>query len=425
MKHTVYEHKLGCGAKGLIINVPGSAVINLRVTFNSGFQFSDPASYEVPHIMEHLLATVTKHHSKPNAFMIEAQKNGAYVNASTSADTNEYVYEFADFELDRMLDLIEEQVAEPFFDETAFQAEKSNVREELTRNTTQHMSVCAIALAEQAFPKQWKNYETRIEQLGGIGLEQLESHYRQTHTAGNARFYAAGEFADGGEAVAARFERIFSRLEGGHRLPLTRAIGQGKANPIVIARDIDQLYYRTGVYFGDLTEHERAALSLLRMLMVGGMGSRVLGEARRRGLAYAVGAVGHSEPGNSSFGFSGYVTPEHAADLFEVIGRSMAAVEAGECSKLELDAAKNLLVGSITRSTQTAGDILQWYVDRYDDEGVIRDFEDGLAELRTVTIDDITALSQDISTSQRRGICLVGRLEAVEAGRLAQQFAQA
>src|ERR1035437_2484338 len=168
MKHTVHEHKLPSGARGLVVDVAGSAVVNVRVNFRSGFQFSDPQVYEVPHIMEHMLATVTRRHTAPNSFMIDAQKNGAYVNASTSSETNDYIYEFANFELDRILDLIEEQVSEPYFAADSFVAEKSNVREELTRNTTQHMSVCAIKLSEQTFPKQWKGYEERISQLEKI-----------------------------------------------------------------------------------------------------------------------------------------------------------------------------------------------------------------------------------------------------------------
>src|SRR5665647_1237342 len=187
MKHTVHEHILASGAAGLVVHVPGSAVVNLRVTFHSGFQYADAASYEVPHIMEHLLATVTQRHATPNAFMIEAQKNGAYVNASTSAGTNEYIYECAAFELDRIVDLIEEQLCEPLFARGAFEAEKSNVLEELTRNTTQHMSVCTIKLAAQAAPKLWRGYDERIAQLRDIQLAQLEQHYERTHTAANAR----------------------------------------------------------------------------------------------------------------------------------------------------------------------------------------------------------------------------------------------
>jgi predicted Zn-dependent peptidase len=419
MIHKVYEHKLKNGAQGLVVHVPGSAVVNMRVTFHSGYQFADQKHFEVPHIMEHLLATVTKRHNKPNAFMIEAQKNGAYVNASTSSDTNEYVYECAEFELDRILGLVEEQVCEPLFSEVAFKAERGNVREELTRNTTQHMSVCSIALSAQAFPKQWQTYEERISQLNGIKLDQLEGHYRRTHTAANARFYLAGDFTDGGADVAKRFEKLFARLEQGERLLLSREQGKGSRQPIILNRDIDQIYYRTASYFGGLSEHERATLALVRMVMVGGMGSRVLGEARRRGLAYSVGAVSYSEPGNSAFGFTGYVTPANAAELFGLINKNLAAVAAGECRPAELKAAQDLLVGSITRSTQTAGDILQWYMDRYDDEGTIRDFDRGLEELRSVTVADITALARQIQDSDEHGVSLLGRLTKEQGSDLA------
>lgn len=414
MKHKVYEHKLPSGAAGLVVHVPDSSVVNMRVTFHSGFQYTSPENYEVPHIMEHLLATVTKPHAKPNEFMIEAQKNGAYVNASTSADTNEYIYECAAFETDRIIDLIEEQVCEPLFAAEPFEAEKSNVREELTRNTTQHMSVCSIALAAQAAPKLWRNYEDRIGQLDDIKLGQLERHYEQTHTAANARFYLSGHFPDGGERMAARFEKIFARLQRGQRLALGHDIGRG-GEPIVITRDIDQIYYRTGIYFGELPEEGRATLAMLRMIMTGGMGSRVLGEARRRGLAYSVGAAGYAEPGNSSFGFAGYVTPGHAEALFEVINRSMREVAAGKCTVEELGSAADLIVGSITRSTQTAGDILQWYMERYDEEGIVRDFEDGMEMLRRVTLPEVTQLCGEIVAVNETGVCLLGRLTDTEA----------
>jgi predicted Zn-dependent peptidase len=283
-----------------------------------------------------------------------------------------------------------------------------------------HMSVCSVGLSAKVFPKLWMDYEERIEQLSSIKLAELAEHYQRTHTAANARFYLAGHFPDGGEKVARRLERMFDRLPRGSRLPLDRSIGLGLAKPVVARRDIAQVYYRAGVYFGELTEQERAALSVLRMLMVGGMGSRVLGEARTRGLAYSVGAVGHAEPGNSSFGFAGYVTPEHAEALFEVMARSVRAVAAGECTPEELAAAKDLLVGSITRSTQTAGDILQWYVERYDDEEEIRDFEAGLERLRSVSQEEVTKVCRQVVEAKHRAVSLVGRLNEAQTRGYAQ-----
>jgi len=169
------------------------------------------------------------------------------------------------------------------------------------------------------------------------------------------------------------------------------------------------------MFFREIDKQQQAAMAMLRMLMVGGMGSRVLGEARRRGLAYSVGAIGYSEPGNSSFGFTGYVTPGHAEALYEIINRSLRAAGAGEVSEVELEAAKNLLVGSITRSTQTAGDVLQWYIDRYDESDEIRDFEVELGRLRSVSIEDATNISQLILGTDQTALSLLGRIEAADA----------
>jgi hypothetical protein len=74
MKHTVAEHHLAGGASGLIIDVPGSDVVSIQVRFNSGFQFTDRKRYEVPHVMEHVLATVTQKHPEQNSFIVDAQR---------------------------------------------------------------------------------------------------------------------------------------------------------------------------------------------------------------------------------------------------------------------------------------------------------------------------------------------------------------
>ena len=408
MKHTVYEHHLSGGASGLVIDVPGSDVVSLQVRFNSGFQFADQSVYEVPHVMEHVLANVTKKHPNPNQFIVQVQKNGAYSNAYTSVDTNGYVYECADFELDRILDLVEEQLTEPLLAEGPLKIERGNVREELSRNTTQHATVCSVALAEAAYPGMWLNYDTRIAQLPKITVDDLVGHFDKTHTSANARFVVAGSFADRGKKVADRLDRIFGRLKGGERLERSRDIGHNLVAPIVIKRDIKQIYYRVGMYFGELSEPERRALTILRTVFAGGMGSRIYGEARKRGLAYAVSGIGHAEPGNSSFGFLGYVTEDNAKNLFELVSTEYSSVARGQLTNEELLAAKDLIVGSIKRSVQTPGDILGWYIDPYDEAGDVRDFQEHLDYLRDVTVDEVVAVAKKAAEANRRGMCFLG-----------------
>lgn len=411
MRHRVREFELAGGARGLVIDVPGTAVASLQLRFNSGFQFARPERYEVPHVMEHLLATVTKKHPGPNEFHIAATKNGAYVNASTSTDINGYIYECADFELDRILDLAEEQLTAPLFADKPLAAEISNVKEELSRNTTQHGSVCAVQLGERTFPKLWQGYEERIAHLAEIRSAHVQTHYVQTHTAANARFVVAGHFPDGGEKVAKRLDACYAKLPVGERLERSQAVGLGLDRPVTTPRDIAQLYYRVMLYFGELGDSEWRALMLLHMVLVGGFASRVLGQARQRGLAYHVAGAGHAEPGNSSFGFGGFVTPDHAMELFKLMTVEFTAVAEGKLSTQEVKAAQDLMVGQIKRSTQTAGDLLGWYMDRYDQAGEIRDFDGTLALIRTVRPEEVAAVAAKAAASGRQGISFVGQAD--------------
>jgi zinc protease len=211
-----------------------------------------------------------------------------------------------------------------------------------------------------------------------------------------------------------QLNRLFERLPKGERLKRNQDIGADVAKPVVIERDIKQLYYRAAMYFGELTDAERRALTLLRMVLVGGMGSRVLGEARQRGLAYSVGGLGYAEPGNSSFGFTGYVTPGNARALFELMAREFAAVRSEGPTEAEVAAAKDLVIGSIKRSTQTPGDIMSWYIEPYDESGEIRDFDRELELVREVRPEEIAAVAEKAALARRRGLSFLGQLDAAK-----------
>ena len=55
MKHSIEEVHLKNGARGLLIDAPGSAVINIKMIFRAGNKFvKKPEIYEVAHLMEHM-----------------------------------------------------------------------------------------------------------------------------------------------------------------------------------------------------------------------------------------------------------------------------------------------------------------------------------------------------------------------------------
>lgn len=423
MKHTVTEHVLSTGTQGLLIDVPGGDVFNILVRFNSGYQFADRSMYELPHVMEHLMATRSKKFPGPNEFMIEAQKNGAMANANTSSDFNGYVYECADFELDRILDLLEEQLVRPLFTQADLDIERKNVREELSKYTTDYHRICSNALGEKSFPQEVLGYDARLSQLDDITLEAIIEYYSYAFTASNARFYIAGPIGKRSTAISDRFERLFAQLPSGTPLKVRTDIGLGVPKPILQTRDISQLYYRANIFSGELSLDERHALVLMRLVLVGGMGSRVMGEARSRGLAYGVSMTSGASPGNSQTGYAGYVTPANAADLFEVMVRHTLDIRGSGLTRLQLENARILGTGTTKRSYQTASDMLSWYVGSYEDERRIDDFDAYLEALQDVGVDDVSSVVRKLTGNKPHGVSFVGDITTPKAQELADVLA--
>ncbi|HRN90402.1 MAG TPA: insulinase family protein, partial [Candidatus Saccharibacteria bacterium] len=133
MNHNVEEVRLKNGARGLLIDVPGATVMSMQFQFRAGNRYAKSKDIEqVAHIMEHMAFGANARFKSEHEFEFEFTKNGAYHNAYTSDTSMVYEADCADFEWDRILELQKLAICTPKFNETELNAEKGNVRGELT-----------------------------------------------------------------------------------------------------------------------------------------------------------------------------------------------------------------------------------------------------------------------------------------------------
>jgi predicted Zn-dependent peptidase len=416
MKHTVTEHQLNSGAKGLLVDVPGSGVVNILIRFNSGFQFGDMNYYELPHVLEHLIAVGgTPTYPNPSQFATEMEKNGASFNANTSSRFNGYIVTCAEFELDRILGLVDEWLTAPLLPETAFATEVGNVREELTRNTTSYGNVSALAFLEKVYPGKNLNSDTRIEQLPGITIDMARNHYKATHTAQNARFYLSGAVGEHSEAILAKLDALFAKLPAGERAQPDFGPGLGVAEPILVQKDIKQLYYNFGIFNAGVDDNRDFALNRLGSVLFGGWNSRVFGEARRRGIAYSVSGGGEGDAYSSSFEVGGNVSEANALELMKLVADQMKAVAAGDLTAEELEAAKERVIGHRAISHQTPGSLGNYYLGLYDTEERVRPYDGELAQIRATTTAEVTEAARFMLSSNQWAVSWLGDLDEAKA----------
>jgi len=409
MKHTIDEIKLKNGARGLLIDAPGSTVMNMRFAFRAGNRFTSSHDiYEVAHLMEHMAFGANAKFSDEQAYEQEFTKNGAYHNAWTSDYFIVYEAECADFEWKRILELQELAIAQPCFNEKEMAAEKGNVRSELTGYQNDYSRLIWPKLQQQ-LGEDVLTYAERIKTLRNIELADVQAHHDRTHVAKNMQFIICGDLSN-------RKEKIINMLEGWHleegqylQLPTT---DYRSASPVLIRRkDASNLSFGFSfVIDRPLLPKEQHAMSVLNHILNGTMSSKIFGTARKRGIVYGMGSYTGNDCWSSTWDFDGEVNAENAAELFDLIAIELSRVINGDISEDDISQAKTYSLGRLQMLAQTADQISNGYVRDYIVLDKIEPQESMPDMIRSIDKRTIVSLVREFFESGASGISVVGNI---------------
>jgi predicted Zn-dependent peptidase len=138
------------------------------------------------------------------------------------------------------------------------------------------------------------------------------------------------------------------------------------------------------------------------------LNSRILGEARERGLVYSMSSSLDTTHDSSVWWFGAQVIPKNALPLFEIIVRELKRVRSGDISEEDLEATKQYLLGRYQRSGQTVGGIMAGYSGRYYFDELIDDYEAIPARIRAITKKTIVEAAERMFTDNIGGIGILG-----------------
>ncbi len=390
MKHTVEEVRLKNGARGLLIDVPGATVMSFQFQFRAGNRYvKHKEIYETAHIMEHMAFGANAKFKSEHEYEAEFTKNGAYHNAYTSDLSMVYIADCADFEWERILALQEVAICQPRFNEAELEAEKGNVKSELTGYLNNHNRVLWPKI-QQLLGEDVYTFWQRLQTIHNVTLADIKEHYKRTHTAENMRFVIAGK-------LHGRKSEIVRQLEGwqlnsGERFSVPRdELKSG--NPTLIRRkEASNLTFGLSLVVPrELSDEESDAMSALDHILTGTMHSRIYGSARAKGLAYGVFSDTSAGFHDSSWDFGGEVNHDTAKQLFDIITREIKSVLDGKITEAELEAAKSYALGRHQMGAQTVSQISNFYTNRYFADGVVKDYEKVPEAIRAISRDLMVA----------------------------------
>lgn len=363
--HTVVEKKLQNGAAGLFIHVPGATVMHFEFNFRAGYYLMDPDKWETPHIMEHLSLGANDRYPKASMFDAELTKNGAYSNAHTDNYHVWYDAECADFEWDRILDLITLSFSKPKFLQSEFKAECGNVRDELVGYNNNNGRILSIAMYEE-FGVLSMSDTKRIKLMKNVTLNDVVMHHKRTHTSSNMRFIIAGNL----KGRMKHIEEVLSRIDlpkGRGRFGLPDEIPTKPNAPIYVQRkSVDNVYFDIATFQKKLfVDEDWSAASVVNTLLTETFHSKIFGKAREKGLVYNMGSGFGKYLNYVDWSIGGQAQQKNLPALADIIVRELKKLIAGKLSDEDIEAAKQYCLGSFQLGAQTVGGVISGYRHRY------------------------------------------------------------
>lgn len=423
MKHVVTELKLRNGAKGLLIHIPDASVMSFEFNFRAGEYLVEPEKWETPHLMEHMLLGANERYPKSRLFQAEIEKNGAYSNASTSVYEISYEAECADFEWERILELMLLAITKPLFLADEFDAEAGNVREELTARSNNHFRHLSLALREQ-YGFMAKTDEERLKLMENVAVSDVRDHYERTHTTKNLRFIIAGNLTPKRhETVVEIMERI-ELLSGSSRIDLPNERPKPQASPVYVHnKTVKNLYfYIDSFMLRRMNDQETDALNLVNTMLTETLYSKILGTARERGLVYGMSSGFGQTKLSSNWWFGAQVSQRNAPALFEIVVDELNNVFRGEIAAEDIEAAKAYALGRFQRSAQTVAGVAGGYSGRYFFDEVIDDYYQVPRRIKAVTKTEIVETAQALFSDQIWGLGILSNCDKAFANDLYKQI---
>lgn len=374
MKHTIEEVKLPNGARGLLIDIPGATVMSFQFQFRAGNCYvRDKDIYETAHVMEHMAFGANAQFKSEHEYEAEFTKNGAYHNAYTSDLSMVYVADCADFEWDRIFALQRVAICQPKFNEAELEAEKGNVKSELTGYLNNHNRVLWPKI-QQLLGEDVYTFWQRLQTIPNVTLADIREHHKRTHTAKNMCFVIAGKLQ--GRKAEIKRQLAEWELPEGERFEVPKSV-LTSANPNLIRRkEASNLTFGWSMTMPrELSDEEAEAMNCLDQILTGTMHSRIYGAARKKGLAYGVFSDTSVGFYDSSWDFGGQVNLETSSALFDIIVREVKCVLDGKITEAELEAAKSYALGRYQMGAQTVAQISSFYTGRYFADGVVKDYD--------------------------------------------------
>lgn len=386
-----------------------SEAVTTFILVGTGGRFEKSQQSGISHFLEHLFFKGSK--NRPSAFEISKELDGigANYNAFTGEEYTGFYVQSSAQDFDRSFDVLTDMFLNPLFTSDEIEREKGVIMQELNMYRDMPQLYVQILNQNQIFKNHPLGYDLigNQETISAIGQKEIIDYRAKHYTNSNTTVVVCGKEND---KYNEKIFNTFGHLEDSPA-PKFNEFSSEKVEDKLIQeiRKVDQTHLVLSYLGIAKTDKRKYTLTVLNTILGGGMSSRLFTQIReRRGLAYYVRSSVSAFHDTGAISLIAGVKTDKVSETIKVMLQEVADLATKGPSAEELERAKGNLRGSLLLGLEDSFEIASFLADELLYQGKIREIEEIIKAINSVTQEEIVDLAKFIFQKEKMGLAIVG-----------------
>ncbi len=416
------EHIIDVLPSGLtVIRVPMASIESVTVLalVNTGSRYEPKKWWGVSHFLEHMVFKGTQNYPDAQALSSAVDAVGARFNAFTSKEYTGYYVKAASKKTKLALDVVSDMLLTPALRQEDIDREKGVIIEEINMYSDMPAAHISNIFEQMFFSEENLGHDVigTKDTVSNLKKEDFEAYINQWYGLKNVVLILSGD-----ESVLKKKETLklidemFSKGNGAarHSEKFSDHLGKHAVQDKklhVEFRETEQAHFVLGFPGLSRSNPRRHALTLLGVILGGGMSSRLFSEVReKRGLCYYVHTDTEFYHDTGSFGGSAGVDPKRVDEAAEVTIAEFLAVVNGKkpITKEELQKAKEFVAGKFVLDLEDSESVAQYFGMKKLLSNMVETPDELLAKYMAVTLEDVNGVAKEVIKPEELRFAIIG-----------------
>lgn len=408
------------GLRVIIAPMEGTKTAAVLVMVGTGAKYENRKISGISHFLEHLFFKGTEKRPTTMKITESLEVLGADYDAFTSKEYTGFFAKTANFNFNKSVEIISDILLNSIFSKEEIERERGVILEEIKMikdDPPRYIGDLFEILLYGDTAAGWDIAGTP-ESIRKITREQLIKYFQSQYVAKNIVISIAGAVNE--TEVLREVKKYFGDFNGrDFKHKETVKEKQKKPQILLYNKKTDQIHISLGVRAYNMNHADRHVLTLLGIILGGGMSSRLFTSVRADlGLAYYIYSSSDMYTDSGYFTTQAGIDVKNAEKVIKIILAEYKKIADEKVNDAELQKVKDYIKGRIVMGMESSSATASFYANQEILKGEIITLEEKLAGIDAVSIGDIQRVAADIFKNEKLNLALIGPFKKKDEERL-------